>query len=219
MKEIIEYTNSEDFKFFGNLVMNNLNYNIPNSYVEIDIETELNEAIKKWKILAKNPIKIGCFEAYNFVNYREITLMYKHPLLYSVCGNPVVCILEGMPINKLSFIGDLCVEIENKTGNWLTVNEIISGFNNLFEKKDLEGRFEKYPVNSNEEIFHFPKFLLETIKIVCEKHSVIVKYVEELSNAFNYQNQILIFGNEIITGKNDVYLNQPHIIAEKFELL
>lgn len=76
--------------------------------------------------------------------------MDKHSLLYSVCGNPVVCTLEGMPINKLSFVGDLCVEIENKTGNWLTVNEIISGFNNLFEKKNLQGRFEKCSLNSDE---------------------------------------------------------------------
>lgn len=29
MKEIIEYTNSEDFKFFGNLVINNLNIIFP----------------------------------------------------------------------------------------------------------------------------------------------------------------------------------------------
>ncbi|KFF10498.1 hypothetical protein IW15_19355 [Chryseobacterium soli] len=219
MKEIIEYTNSEDFKFIGNLVMYNLNYNILHSYIEIDIQTELNEEIKKWKILAKNPIKIGFFEAYNFVNYREITLMDKHPLLYSVCGNSVICTLEGIPINKFSFIGDLCVEIENITGNWLTVNEIISGFKNLFEKKDPQGRFEEFSVNNDEEILSFPKFLFETIKTVCEKHSIIIKYVEEINNAFNYQNQILLFGNEIITGKNDFFLNQPHIIAEEFELI
>lgn len=53
MKKIIEYTNSEDFKFLGNLVMYNLNYNVLHSYIEIDIQTEFNEVIKKME----NPSK------------------------------------------------------------------------------------------------------------------------------------------------------------------
>lgn len=87
MKEIIEYTNSEDFKLFGNLKMQKLNYNAINFFAEIYIQTELNETIKHWKITAKHPIRIGCFESYNFLNYREISLIDEHAFLNSVCDN------------------------------------------------------------------------------------------------------------------------------------
>ena len=42
--------------------------------------------------------------------------------------------------------------------------------------------------------------------------------IDKINNAFNYQNQMLIFGNEIVTGKNNLFLNQPHVIAQEFLL-
>lgn len=218
MKEIIEYTNSENFKFFGNLEMQKLNYDVVNSFAEIDIQTELNEIIKKWKIIAKNPIKIGSFETYNFLNYREISLVSKHPFLDAICNNSICCSLVGKPQNKYNFIGELCYEMEKITGNWLTINEVITSFKNLFEKKDFPIPLSEFVKNNDYETLSFPKFLAETIKTVCDTHSIIIREVEETNNVFNYENKMLIFGNEIVTGNNDFFICQPHIIAEEFEL-
>ncbi|MFY7816698.1 MAG: hypothetical protein ACOVRK_16070 [Chryseobacterium taeanense] len=218
MKEIIEYTNSDNFKLFGNLEMQKLSYDAINSFAEIYIQTELNEIIKHWKITAKNPIKIGCFETYNFLNYREISLIDEHPLLSSVCNNSICCNLEGKPENKFTFIGELCYEMEKITGNWISINEVITNFKTLFEKENYPNPFADFIENKNDEILFFPEFLFETIKNICKKHSILIKEIDETNNAFNYENQMLVFGNEIVAGKNNLFLYQPHIIAEEFLL-
>ncbi|AZA88673.1 hypothetical protein EG349_18805 [Chryseobacterium shandongense] len=218
MEEIIEYTNSENFKSFGNLEMQKLNYNAINSFAEIYIQTELNETIKHWKITAKHPIRIGFFESYNFLNYREISLIDEHALLNSICDNYISCSLEGKPENRFTFIGELCYEMEKITGNWISVNEVITSFKTLFEKENYPHPFSKFVENKNDETLSLPEFLFETIKNICEKHSILIKEIDKINNAFNYQNQMLIFGNEIVTGKNNLFLNQPHVIAQEFLL-
>jgi hypothetical protein len=88
----------------------------------------------------------------------------------------------------------------------------------LFERENYPNPFADFIENKNDEILFFPEFLFETIKNICKKHSILIKKIDETNNAFNYENQILIFGNEIVAGKNNLFLYQPHIIAEEFVL-
>ena len=119
------------------------------------------------------------------------------------------CYITGIPTDLREFYGNLLIELENASGNWIKLT-------------DLFWNFEDYFKNEKKKYKEIPEPLLDVIKKACEDYDLSFEIEEEISMQERANNKkdlrLLIFGNEIVS-PHTFYLKQPYIIADSFEAI
>ena len=217
IQELIKITNENDFYQNGNIFLINtkcelgkLNLSEFNFVIE---NTDNNTQLRKtsyWKIIANNALDYQNLRNKVLLPYVKITILDNHPLLWNYKEDIYECGLKGFPKNSAEFIGDLTLEFEKDTGNWLNLNKFLFSINEYFKKNDYT-------------IISIPTSLKNIFEKICQKHKInfnVENIIKAINKGFEYRPEakVLIFGNEDVS-PNYFNLNQPYIIADSFEAI
>lgn len=168
-------------------------YSINQNSYDIPIEYE------EWKITCGGYVKSQNLDNRFFMPFVKMAVIDKHPSLWNFTENKFECYISGIPSNLKEFYGDLSIELEKSTGNWINLNDIFWNFENYFK-------------NEKRKYKEIPEPLIDVIKKVCEDNNLsfeIKKQIPMQERANNRNDlRLLIFGNEIVS-PNDFYLVQP----------
>ena len=178
-------------------------YSINQNSYDIPIEYE------EWKITCDGYVKSENLDNRFFMPYVKMAILDKHPSLWNFTEKKFKCYITGIPTDLREFYGNLLIELENASGNWIKLT-------------DLFWNFEDYFKNEKKKYKEIPEPLLDIIKKACEDYDLSFEIKEEISmqEGANYKKDLglLIFGNEIVSS-HSFYLKQPYIIADSFEAI
>ncbi|PTX43454.1 hypothetical protein C8P64_1982 [Christiangramia gaetbulicola] len=178
-------------------------YSINQNSYDIPIEYE------EWKITCDGYVKSENLDNRFFMPYVKMAILDKHPSLWNFTEKKFKCYITGIPTDLREFYGNLLIELENASGNWIKLT-------------DLFWNFEDYFKNEKKKYKEIPEPLLDVIKKACEDYDLSFEIKEEISmqEGANYKKDLglLIFGNEIVS-PHSFYLKQPYIIADSFEAI
>ena len=178
-------------------------YSINQNSYDIPIEYE------EWKITCDGYVKSENLDNRFFMPYVKMAILDKHPSLWNFTEKKFKCYITGIPTDLREFYGNLLIELENASGNWIKLT-------------DLFWNFEDYFKNEKKKYKEIPEPLLDIIKKASEDYDLSFEIKEEISmqEGANYKKDLglLIFGNEIVSS-HSFYLKQPYIIADSFEAI
>jgi len=176
-------------------------YSINQSSYEIPIEYE------EWKITCNGYVKCQNLDNRFFMPFVKMALIEEHPSIWNFSEKKYECYIIGTPANLHEFYGNLSIELEKATGNWIKLTDLFWNFENYFK-------------NEKRNYKEIPEPLINIIKKVCENHNLSLEINKQIpinEIALNRDSlRLLIFGNEIVS-PHTFYLQQPYIIADSFE--
>lgn len=213
IQQLIEKTNKKEFYQKCNLELENYAFNAKTKIFEIILsinQVSYDEYVEyeEWKIICSNTVKVNGFDYDTMLPYVKITILDDHPLLWLYNQKEIEFRLTRKPGNIPQFIYDLTKMFEEKAGNWIRLDSITR---NLFSFP-IQNKWHNYSISSR---------LIEPFTEICNNHNLIVVIDNELSSDYGVSDKqpnakMLIFGNEDIS-PNDFNLDQPYIIAERFD--
>ena len=178
-------------------------YSINQNSYDIPIEYE------EWKITCDGYVKSENLDNRFFMPYVKMAILDKHPSLWSFTEKKFECYITGIPADLRGFYGNLLIELEKASGNWIKLTDLFWNFENFFK-------------NEKKKYKEIPEPLLDVIKKVCEDYDLRFDIKKEISMQERANNKkdlrLLIFGNEIVS-PHTFYLKQPYIIADSFEAI
>ena len=178
-------------------------YSINQNSYDIPIEYE------EWKITCDGYVKSENLDNRFFMPYVKMAILDKHPSLWNFTEKKFECYITGIPADLRKFYGNLLIELEKASGNWIKLT-------------DLFWNFEDYFKNEKKKYKEIPEPLLDVIKKVCENYDLRFEIKKEIAIQERANNnkdlELLIFGNEVVC-PHTFYLKQPYIIADSFEAI
>jgi len=168
---------------------------------ELDVETVGN--VEHWRITSHQTKKIKDIFTEQYLPYIKLKIFNDHPLLWPYKSKELECNLSGFPKGLSEFMGDLALEYEETSGNWLPLS---SDFFSMQMSYFENGRISIGIVEQLE----------PGIRSICEKHGIRFEVENKIEQDYSYSNlKVLIFGNSDVSPYN-FNLGQPYIIAEEF---
>ncbi|SEG17162.1 hypothetical protein SAMN05421847_1617 [Halpernia humi] len=226
MEELIKLSNDKTspivYMYLRKFLFEPDNNGVIKIQIQIIKDEVLDENYKKiaetsdemWEIYAENVVKYSGFDDFYLMPNMEINIFSDNPLISLYSDTELYCKIIGKPKDKFAFLGEMLFQLENKTKNWININQFFWNLENLFEVKKYPKQWIEFVDNSENEYITIPEFLFDTFKHVCDKHKIEIETETETMKD-KVDLKILIFGNELVSS-NDFYLNGPYIIAEKF---
>ena len=208
IETLIERTNTVEFYQDSDLKLLSYSFNPSSRKCEFifsinQISYDIPIEYEEWKITGENTIEIEGFSCEILLPYVKMEIIENHPLLWEHNEKKFECKLKGIPENFEQFFGDLFLQFEDKTGNWITINDYF--WNN-------RENYERY----NERMIIIPESIVSIFEIAAKRNNVDFKVIKE---NFDDENEnlykILFFGNCDVS-PNDFSLRQHYIIAENF---
>ncbi|WP_447635705.1 hypothetical protein [Flavobacterium microcysteis] len=198
-----EFYQDSDLKFISHtrISHNKSEFIFSINQISYDIPIEYEE----WKITCEEVKAIQGFSHDILLPYVKMQFVENHPLLWAFNENHPQFAIEGIPANLSELMGDLFLAFEEKTGNWIKVND------HFWNSKKF------FSIETKKQIT-VPEPLVKTIEDVIKKHNLTFKIVKENSRNQNLDyrlSKVLIFGNSDVSS-NDFSFNQHYIIAEEF---
>jgi hypothetical protein len=209
IEDLIRKTNEPEFyhNYELHLVsskseINDINISEFNFVMEDLYAENSQESLSHWKIIAYNLIESRNLHIRTLLPYVKMNILDNHPLLWKFKEECYECELQTFPQNPSEFLGDLLLEFEKLTGNWLNLNDYFWGID------------ENYKYKSSTDI-RVPHSLIKLFEATSFKHNIGFKIGDMESEAYQPNVKLLIFGNEEIC-PNNFDLRQPYIIADNF---
>ena len=214
MKELIEFTNSENF--LGFLHLKSLNFDAENSNLTLNILVYYEDEFQyEWEIIATNVIDYDNFKSSFLMPYVNINEYQEHFLISKFSDDNLNLKLIGKPENKYEFLGKVHEFLELNAGFWITLNDLFWNVETMFEEKNIPEEWKEIISQENDvEHILLPKFLVNDFKTLCERENIKLE-VHETSESQNTDLKLLFFGQEIVS-PDSFNLKQPYIIAESF---
>lgn len=216
MEELITLTNSENFSSLGFIYLKKLSFETGHSKLQLQISL-IDEAEKEVELIidAENVFGFKNFDSGNLMPYLKINIYENHPLLKIIESPEIQCKIIGVPENKFQFLGKFYQLLQREIGSWKYLEDFFWNTEYLFEEKEIPEMFKGLmDVESNAEYINLPKVLLNPFEALCKSENLQFQIGDEYENNSNNM-KVLIFGNEVISPDN-YCLNQPYIIAKKF---
>tara|TARA_R100000935_G_scaffold58806_1_gene98128 strand:- start:97 stop:753 length:657 start_codon:yes stop_codon:yes gene_type:complete len=212
LTELIEKTNTK--KFYNDCDFYLESKSLITSEKKLELIVSINQnsydipiEYEEWKVTCNGYIKSDNLDNKFFMPYVKMEIFDKHPVLWNFLDEKFECYIKGIPNNIKEFYGELSIELDKHTGNWIKLTDLFWNLDNIFKQSQ-----KKYK--------EIPESLLSVIKKVCEDFDLkfeIEKQIHRQESALHNESaKLLIFGNEDVS-PNTFYLQQPYIIATSFE--
>ena len=117
-KEVITRKNKLALTFS----INQNDYNIPIKYEE-------------WKITCNGYTKSQYLDHKILLPFVQMSILDRHPSLWQFNEKKYECYFTGIPDNIREFIGNISIELENATGNWVQLTDLFWNFENYFKNE------------------------------------------------------------------------------------
>ncbi|WP_026703989.1 hypothetical protein [Flavobacterium soli] len=209
LEKLIERTNAIEFyqdcnlKFISYSIKshNKVEFLFSINQISYDVPIEYEE----WKISCENLKEFQGFENEILMPYPKIRLFDHHSLLWKFNEKHFECDINNYTNDVSKLIGDLYLELEDKTGNWIRINDYIWNIRDYFD--------EDY----NRSLI-LPESLAMIVKNVFTKHHLDFKILNNDSQdkwISEQPSKLLMFGNNDVSPYS-FNLHQHYIISENF---